>query len=69
MTNDNVTQPRVNIFDNGSVGACQAMYESWVFPELRPEERQPVLPNWCNEDLAAYCGGDYTVGYNERISL
>lgn len=33
-----------------------AMYQAWVFPELHKEERQPVLRNWSDEDLEAFCG-------------
>jgi hypothetical protein len=50
----------VNIFDIGSVSAQQEMYQAWTMPELFPDERQPVLRNWHPEDLAAYCGGQYT---------
>jgi len=32
------------------------MYRSWVFPDLYPNERQPVLKNWSAEDLWDYCG-------------
>lgn len=32
------------------------MYRSWVFPDLYPNEPKPVLANWCNDDIAAYCG-------------
>ena len=32
------------------------MYRAWVFPELFPNEMQPVLANWSDEDLEAFCG-------------
>lgn len=32
------------------------MYRSWIFPDMYPEERQPVLKNWPDEDLADFCG-------------
>lgn len=38
------------------------MYRSWVYPDIDPEQRQPVLKNWHTEDLAAYCGGVYVNG-------
>lgn len=63
-----MTQPRVNIFDIGAVDQHNEMYEAWVFPELHVNQPQPVLSNWHPEDLAAYCGGMFTIGYNERIA-
>jgi hypothetical protein len=32
------------------------MYRSWRYPEMYPDERQPVLSNWSPDDLEAYCG-------------
>ena len=32
------------------------MYRAHVFPDLYPDEPQPVLSNWSDEDLEAYCG-------------
>ena len=32
------------------------MYRAWVFPDLYPAERQPVLKNWDKDDLGAFCG-------------
>lgn len=32
------------------------MYRSWVWPDLYPNERPPVLKNWSDEDLEMYCG-------------
>lgn len=31
-----------------------AMYQAWVFPELHPDERQPVLKNWTAEDYEEF---------------
>lgn len=39
------------------------MYRAWVFPELFPDEKQPLIENWSQEDREMYCGGEYTVGY------
>lgn len=33
-------------------------YRRWTFGD--PKSRPPVLSNWHPEDLAAYCGGQYT---------
>jgi hypothetical protein len=55
-----VTMTNTNIFDIGTLSVQSEMYEAWVFPDLHPDERQPVLKNWHPEDLAAYCGGVYT---------
>jgi hypothetical protein len=46
-----------DIFDgalNGMPGI--EMYRAWVFPDMYPDERQPVLSNWSAEDLEAFCG-------------
>lgn len=32
------------------------MYRAWVYPEIFPDQRQPVLKNWTAEDLEEYCG-------------
>lgn len=46
-----------NIFGSAfSQCARSDMYRAWVYPELYPNERQPVLSNWSVEDLEAYCG-------------
>jgi len=51
----------VGIFDMPFAGMPRAkMYQSWIAPELFPNEKQPVLSNWHPEDLAMYCGGQYT---------
>lgn len=57
----NILRGRVNIFDIGAVSVQADMYQGWVMSDLFPEEPQPVLKNWHPEDLAAYCGGVYTV--------
>lgn len=58
----------MNILDD-SLNSVESinMYRSWVFPGSYdgPKAR---LENWHLEDLAAYCGGDYSKyeGYKER---
>lgn len=48
-----------SVADIGAVGVHGNMYEAWAFPDLHPEEPQPVLGNWHEEDLVAFCGGEY----------
>lgn len=49
-----------NIFDGAlNGGGRTTMYRSWVFPDVFPDERPPVLSNWHQEDLEAYCGGEF----------
>lgn len=57
---DNECGMVTNIFDIGAVGVRHDMYKAWVVPDLYPNEPQPVLKNWHPEDLAAFCGGEYT---------
>lgn len=38
------------------VFSLESRYQACAFPDLFPEERQPVLNNWSDEDLADYCG-------------
>ncbi len=47
----------MDVFDsvlNGMPGIN--MYRGWVFSDLYPDERQPVLTNWSAEEIWAYCG-------------
>lgn len=41
-----------NVFDSGI--KLPLMYRAWVFPDLFPDERQPVLKNWHPDDLEDY---------------
>jgi len=50
----------INVFDAEVLDSAADMYRAWTIPELYPDQRQPVLANWSNDDLAAYCGGQYT---------
>ena len=46
-----------NIYDelfNGTPGIV--MYRAWVHPHIYPEERQPVLKNWSDEDIEMFVG-------------
>jgi hypothetical protein len=46
-----------NIFDERFNGAAAIeMYRAWVFPDIYPEERQPVLKNWPKEDIDEFVG-------------
>lgn len=50
-----------SIFDSPTpVGVHGQMYQAWAAPDLFPDEPQPALSNWHPEDLAAYCGGEFT---------
>lgn len=49
-----------NIFDSRFNGIAHSdMYREWALPGMFPKERQPVLSNWSDDDLAMYCGGAY----------
>lgn len=49
------------IFDAAMSGITHSqMYQAWVAPDLHPDEPQPRLESWHPEDLAAYCGGQFT---------
>ena len=50
----------MNVFDPSALEVRQKMYQGWVFPDLYPFQPQPVLDNSHIEDLAAFCGGEYT---------
>lgn len=53
-----------NVFDGSFNGAARSeMYRALAFPELFPHEKPMLVSNWPAEDLEAYCGGEYTVGY------
>jgi hypothetical protein len=39
------------------------MYQSWVVPELFPDERPALIANWSADDREMYCGGEFTHGY------
>src|SRR5690606_7772504 len=46
-----------DIFHGALSGAPRIdMYRSWVWPDLYPDERQPVLKNWSDDDLVFFCG-------------
>lgn len=46
------------VFSPGFSSAPRAkMYQAWVFPELHPDEPQPVLKNWPVEDLEMFVWG------------
>ena len=51
----------MNIFDGEFSSVTRVdMYRAAVTPELYPDERPMRLDNWCDEDRAAFCGGQYT---------
>jgi len=46
-----------SVFSSGfSSSPRSEMYQAWVFPDIHPNERQPVLSNWDEEDMWAFCG-------------
>jgi hypothetical protein len=46
-----------SLFDSGFAGIARAaMYQEWTAPGINPDERQPVLQNWSDEDKEAFCG-------------
>lgn len=46
-----------SVFSSAFSSAPHAdMYRAWVFPDLYPDEPQPRLNNWPDEDLWMYCG-------------
>jgi len=46
-----------NIFDPQFSGMPHIdMYRSWVFPDLFPKEKQPLLRNWSADDIAMFVG-------------
>lgn len=54
-----------SVFSPGfSSAACADMYRGWVFPDIYPNQRQPVLSNWPAEDLEDFCG---IINTQERI--
>ncbi len=56
-----------SVFDSSFNGASRSeMYRALAFPELFPHEKPMLVNNWPAEDREAYCGGEYTVGYNKK---
>lgn len=52
-----------NIFDATFNGMARSeMYREWTVPGTFPEERQPVLSNWSQDDLEMYVGGKEAYG-------
>jgi hypothetical protein len=52
--------PLKSVFDAGFNGSPHSeMYRSWVEPELFRGQPSPRLENWPDDDLVAYCGGEY----------
>lgn len=46
-----------NIFDGQFNGLARgSMYRAWVFPDVFPEERPAMIPNWSDEEKEAFCG-------------
>lgn len=56
-----------SVFSSGFSNAPRAkMYQSWVFPGLHPDEPQPVISNWSDEDRELFCGGNFTISSKEN---
>lgn len=49
----------ISVFDIGALAVHGDMYKAWVAPDAFPGQPQPRLSNWNEEDLTAYCGGQY----------
>jgi hypothetical protein len=52
-----------SIFDSVYAADGIDMYRAQVMPDLYPNEKPMLLQNWHEEDLEAYCGGEYIKGY------
>lgn len=56
-----------SIFDAGFNGAARSeLYRAQVVPELFPHGGgRMLIENWPQQDLEAYVGGEFTVGYRK----
>lgn len=55
-----------NIFDSKFNGMGRSeMYRHQLVPDLFPHEKPMLVENWPADDREAYCGGEWTPGYDE----